>query len=215
MIDNHQIIPGVDQNGISEKFPLDGSRSLYGATKLASELMIIEYLDMYEIKGVINRCGVISGPWQMGKVDQGIFTFWMLNHYFKKELNYFGYNGKGKQVRDLLHISDLFRLIDLQIHNLANYNGKIYNVGGGPKCSLSLVEATKLCQKITGNRLNIGGMKKPRVNDIKLFISDNKKVNNDFDWYLTKTPEEILTDIFSWINDNEKIIKRSLLNVLI
>jgi len=66
----------------------------------------------YGIKGVINRCGVIAGPWQFGKVDQGVFTFWLLAHYFKNKISYIGFKGLGKQVRDLLHIDDLCALVD-------------------------------------------------------------------------------------------------------
>ena len=64
---------------------------------------------------MINRCGVIAGPWQMGKVDQGVFTFWLLHHRFGRPLSYIGYGGTGKQVRDLLHVDDLIELVDLQL----------------------------------------------------------------------------------------------------
>jgi CDP-paratose 2-epimerase len=82
--------------GISEAFPLTGARSLYGATKLCAEYLLEEYADMYGVKYVTNRCGVIAGPWQFGKVDQGVFTLWILNHYFKRPLEYIGYGGNGK-----------------------------------------------------------------------------------------------------------------------
>ena len=77
-------IPGWSRQGIGEDFPLYGPKTLYGATKLASEFLIQEYIANYGIKGVINRLGVIAGPWQFGKVDQGVFSLWMLAHYFKK-----------------------------------------------------------------------------------------------------------------------------------
>ncbi len=64
---------------------------------------------------VIDRCGVIAGPWQMGKVDQGVFTHWMLAHHFRKPLSYIGFGGKGKQVRDLLHVEDLVDLVERQL----------------------------------------------------------------------------------------------------
>ena len=64
---------------------------------------------------MIDRCGVIAGPWQMGKVDQGVFTYWLLSHYFGRELRYIGYGGAGKQVRDLLHVDDLVDLVDEQL----------------------------------------------------------------------------------------------------
>ncbi len=67
-----QKIRGISKKGISERLSLEGPRSIYGATKLASELFITEYIETYKIKGVINRFGCIAGPWQMGKVDQGV-----------------------------------------------------------------------------------------------------------------------------------------------
>jgi CDP-paratose 2-epimerase len=83
-----QDLPGISPDGVSESFPLDGARTLYGATKLAAELLITEYRSMFGIRTVVDRCGVIAGPWQMGKVDQGVFTYWLLWHYFGGELRY-------------------------------------------------------------------------------------------------------------------------------
>jgi CDP-paratose 2-epimerase len=113
-LSEQQDLPGVSQFGISEQFPLDLPRSLYGSTKLASELIINEYGDAYGLRTLINRCGVLTGPWQMGKVDQGVFALWVANHYFQKSLKYIGYGGTGKQVRDFLHVADLLDLIDIQ-----------------------------------------------------------------------------------------------------
>ena len=72
---------GASEHGIAEDFPLAGARTLYGATKLAAELLLTEYADAFGIRATIDRCGVIAGPWQMGKVDQGVFTHWLLAHY--------------------------------------------------------------------------------------------------------------------------------------
>ena len=87
---------------------------------------------------MIDRCGVIAGPWQMGRVDQGVFTFWLLHHHFERPLAYLGYEGSGLQVRDLLHIDDLVELIDEQLTDPERWNGFVGNVGGGRECSLSL-----------------------------------------------------------------------------
>ena len=149
-----QSLRGISSNGVTEDFPLDGSRSFYGATKLASELMITEYNELRGMKTVINRCGVISGPWQMGKVDQGVLVLWLARHYFKQKLSYIGYGGKGKQMRDVMHVDDLFDLINHQIHNLDLYNGKTLNAGGGIDVSFSLQELTKHCEEITGNKIS-------------------------------------------------------------
>lgn len=206
----NKAILGWSVKGIDIDFSLDGPRTLYGATKLASEFILQEYIVNYGIKGVINRCGVIAGPWQFGKVDQGVFTLWMTAHYFKKPLKYIGFSAKGKQVRDLLHIDDLFRLIDCEIASLDKINGKVYNVGGGDRISLSLLETTRICEKITGNRINIAKDAHNRPGDINIYITDNKKITRDLGWFPQKNPSEILSDIYVWISENEQQLKRTM-----
>ena len=77
------------------------------ATKLASELLVEEYRAIYDLRTIVNRCGVISGPWQMGKVDQGFLVLWASRHLLGGALSYVGFDGEGLQVRDVLHIEDL------------------------------------------------------------------------------------------------------------
>src|SRR4051794_39716054 len=125
--------------GVAEDFPLEGARTLYGATKLAAEHLITDYAAVLGLPMTINRCGVIAGPWQMGKVDQGVFTFWVLAHQTGRPLSYIGYGGKGKQVRDLIHVDDVVELIDLQLSDPDEWRGRLVNVGGGREISLSLV----------------------------------------------------------------------------
>lgn len=207
MEDQGKNLSGWSKDGINVDFPLEGVRSMYGATKISAEIILREYIDMYGLKGVINRCGVVAGPWQFGKADQGVFSLWMLAHYFEKPLTYIGFDGEGKQVRDLLHVDDLCRLIDLQINSLDKVNAKIYNVGGGKDISLSLKEATQLCQKISGNKINIGTDKNTRPADLAIYISDNKRVSQDLGWQPEKNKEHILEDLYIWIKNNEKKLK--------
>ena len=116
--------PGWSARGITENFPLIGSRSLYGATKLCSELIIAEYVALYGLRAVINRCGVLTGPWQMGKVDQGFVVLWAARHLFGGALSYNGFGGAGLQVRDVLHVEDLYRLIRNRSHRSRAIAGK-------------------------------------------------------------------------------------------
>lgn len=208
---DNQVISGWSKKGIDIDFTTNGAKTLYGATKLCSEIIMQEYLNMYNIKGVINRCGVIAGPGQFGKADQGVFTFWMLAHYFKKDLKYIGFGSKGKQVRDVLDIEDLFALINGQLSCLGSISGKIYNVGGGPNTSLSLLETTALCEKISGNHINITEDKNTRPGDINIYLTDNSRVRADLGWAPKKTPLEILSGIFGWIKNNEGALKKILL----
>jgi len=195
---------------VSEKFPLGTNRSLYGATKLAAEFLIQEYINSFGLKAIINRCGCITGPWQFGKVDQGVFTLWMAAHYFKKELSYIGFGGKGKQVRDFIHINDLFDILDIELLNIDRYSGNIYNIGGGPKNSVSLSELTKICQKITGNKIKINSIKENRPNDILAYISDISKIKKQSHWQPSRNIETTMTDIYNWIKNNKDILKNIL-----
>ena len=206
-ISEDQVMNGVSANGLAEDFQLEGFRSLYGATKLSSEYLIREFNQFYGIRTVINRCGVITGPWQMGKVDQGVVVLWVARHYWKKELAYFGYGGKGKQVRDVLHIADLCRLIDHQMHHMDEMNGRLFNVGGGTEISVSLKELTAICQEVTGNTVPIKEVMEDRQADIRIYITDNSAVTVATGWKPVFSVKEIVSDIFSWIKNNETLLK--------
>ena len=171
VLTDDQPVPGVSARGIAENFPLDGARSLYGTTKLASELIIQEYNEFYGLPSVINRCGVLTGPWQMGKIDQGVMVLWVAKHFFGQQLAYIGFGGQGKQTRDMLHVDDLYRLVDWQLHHMEQVNGQILNVGGGPEVSTSLQELTALCQDITGKTIPISQVAETRAADIRLYIT--------------------------------------------
>lgn len=202
-----QATPGASAQGIAENFPLDRARSLYGTTKLASELVVAEYIDTYGLKAIVNRCGVITGPWQMGKIDQGVFVLWVAKHYFKRPLSYIGYGGEGKQVRDFIHVDDLYRAIKLQLENFDDYNAETYNIGGGLSNSVSLQELTKLCQDITGNTVDIASVKEDRPADLRFFITDSSKflAKSGLKWQ--KNAEQTVRDIYEWIRANEADLK--------
>jgi len=196
---------GITLKGVTEEFPLSGYRSLYGATKLCSEFILREYSINFGIPSLVNRCGVIAGPWQLGKVDQGVFTHWMVCHVFRKKLNYIGCGGTGRQVRDLLHIDDLIVLIKKQMKVINNFRGNIFNVGGGVYSNLSLLEATKLCQRISGIKLLIGRIKQDRPVDIKWYISDSSVAEKLFSWKPLAGPEKILADVYNWLMANKEL----------
>ncbi|MEA2422135.1 MAG: CDP-paratose 2-epimerase [Thermoleophilaceae bacterium] len=205
-----QEIPGVSPAGISERFPLEGARTLYGMTKLSGELLIAEYAETFGIPATINRCGVIAGPWQMGKVDQGVFTHWVLSHYTGKNLRYIGYGGKGKQVRDLLHIDDLVDLIEDQLLRPEHWSGSTANVGGGRDCSLSLVETTEICRELTGNTVQVEATDETRPGDVRVYLSDCGRLFEHTDWRPQRSPRDVLVDIFEWIRQNERSVLAAL-----
>jgi CDP-paratose 2-epimerase len=205
-----QTIRGVSQSGISESFPLEGARTLYGTTKLSAELLIAEYASAFDLRAVVDRCGVVAGPWQMGKVDQGVFTYWVLNHQLGRELSYIGYDGRGKQVRDLLHVDDLVRLIDEQLQGPDHWAGVTANVGGGLDCSLSLLETTELCRELTGNDVRIEPVAENRPGDVPIYISDCNLLYRHTDWRPEHRPPDVLRDIYDWISENERAVVAAL-----
>ncbi len=205
-----QELPGISADGVSEGFPLDGPRTLYGATKLAAELLITEYRGMFGIRAVVDRCGVIAGPWQMGKVDQGVFTYWLLGHYFGGELRYIGYGGVGKQVRDLMHVDDLADLIDDQLLRPEHWDGETVNVGGGSESSLSLLETTELCAELTGNRVAVQRSNETRPGDVRIYLSDCARLAGLTNWRPRRRPRSVLEDTLAWVADNERAVRATL-----
>jgi len=207
---DEQPLPGASSRGIAEAFPLAGARTLYGATKLSAELLIEEYAATYGLKAVIDRCGVIAGPWQMGKVDQGVFTFWVLAHHFQRPLAYIGFGGTGKQVRDLLHVDDLLDLVEEQLGDPGRWEGATVNVGGGRACSLSLQETTALCREITGRNLDVRPAGEDRPGDIPIYISDCTRLHEMTSWRPRRGPAEILADIHAWVLAHEAALAAAL-----
>ena len=189
---------------------LQGSRSFYGTTKLSSELFIQEYCQFFDLKAAIIRYGVIAGPRQMGKTDQGVVTLWMAKHFWNQSLKYIGYGGLGKQVRDILHINDLIDLVDMQIHKIDLFNKKIFNAGGGLKSSASLLEMTYLCQEISGNKIEINSDINQRMADLRIYITDNTKIETEIGWSPKRNVKNILEDTFHWIKSNEKQLEKIL-----
>jgi CDP-paratose 2-epimerase len=205
-----QEVRGVSPAGISEEFPLEGARTLYGATKLAAEMLIEEYREGLGVPAVIDRCGVIAGPWQMGKVDQGVFTHWMLAHHFGNPLSYIGFGGHGKQVRDLLHVEDLVDLVERQLLDPPAWDGRTVNVGGGRGCSLSLRETTAICQELTGNEVPITPVQETRQGDVPIYLSDCTRLFGLDGWRPRRSAEQVLADVHAWVAADEERIAQAL-----
>jgi CDP-paratose 2-epimerase len=203
---DEQPVPGASSAGIAENFPLAGARTLYGATKLAAEQLLAEY----ELPWVIDRCGVIAGPWQMGKVDQGVFTHWALSFRFGRPLRYVGWNGDGKQVRDLLHVDDLAELVAEQIENPEAWRAATVNVGGGRRCSLSLRETTALCMELSGREVPVEASAEVRPGDVRIYLSDCSALFARSTWRPRRNPRNILADTFAWIDDHADLIQQAI-----
>jgi CDP-paratose 2-epimerase len=209
-LEAEQPLAGASEHGIAEDFPLAGARTLYGATKLAAELLLTEYADAFGVRATIDRCGVIAGPWQMGKVDQGVFTHWLLAHYQRRPLAYIGYGGSGKQVRDVLHVDDVCELVLEQLADPEGWNGETVNVGGGVEGSLSLRETTDLCVELTGNEVPIEPVAQARPGDVPLYATDCRRLFARTDWRPRRGPRTVLEDTLAWVEANERDVLAAL-----
>ncbi len=198
---------GCSEHGIDESFPLDGPRSLYGATKLAVEVLLTEYAYSYDLPVLIDRCGLLTGPWQMGRVDQGVVALWAARHVFGQPLRYIGFGGQGKQVRDVLHIQDFCQLVERQIARPALWDGRVYNVGGGPDRTVSLVELTELCAEATGHRIDVGSDPATSPVDVRIFATDARKAEQNFGWTPARSVQETVADVVAWVQKHADVLR--------
>jgi CDP-paratose 2-epimerase len=199
--------PGWSRRGVSRAFPLEGRRSLYGATKLAAELIVEEYAASHGVAAVVDRCGVVSGPWQMGRVDQGFVALWAAGHCFGGRLGYRGFEGAGLQVRDVLHVEDLCDLLELQMENPAKHAGRSFLVGGGPERSVSLRELSALCRELTGRDLEIGSDPTTHANDVPWFVTDVRDVHGELGWRPRRSLRDTVSDVVTWIQEQRDALR--------
>ncbi len=196
-------LPGVSVHGLAEAFPTDRARSFYGASKLAAELLVQEYVAGAGLSALIDRCGVIAGPGQLGREDQGVFSLWVARHHFRRPLRYTGFGGRGKQVRDLLHPEDLFDLLLRQLAAIDTHRGEVFNVGGGAAGSTSLREWTSVCAELTGHAADPAADPATHPVDVPYFVSDHRRASAAFDWKPRRGPREIAADILGWLRAEE------------
>jgi CDP-paratose 2-epimerase len=201
---------GLTAAGISEAFPLNGARSLYGTTKLAAELLVEEYADAYGFRFIVDRFGLLTGPGQMAKSDQGVVALWIAAHTYQRQLGYIGFGGTGKQVRDFLHIRDFCRLLLDQIEHFDAYKGQRFNAGGGMANSLSLRETTALCQEITGKQIPMNSIPENRPADVRIYITDHSRVSSVRGWKPECDAHRTLSDIHRWLVDGGETLRRTM-----
>jgi CDP-paratose 2-epimerase len=162
----------VSLAGVKEGFSTEAPVSLYGATKLASELLAQEYAGAFGIPVWINRCGVLAGAGQFGTSEQGVFSYWLCAHSTRRPLKYLGFGGQGFQVRDALHPRDLARIVDFQLRS--GEPGQLLNVSGGQENSMSLRQLTDWCDQRFGLHQPIADDSE-RPYDIPWLVLDSSK----------------------------------------
>ncbi len=185
---------GSSKLGIDEQFSTKPPISLYGASKLASEILALEYACTFDFPVWINRCGNLAGAGQFGKPDQGIFAYWINAYIRKKTLRYTGFNGTGCQVRDCLHPQDLAFLMHKQFQDATTDKPKIVNVSGGIQNSISLKQLSDWLAPRYGVR-TISGDDNHRAFDVPWVVLDSSLAHKTWDWRPEMSLERILEEI--------------------
>jgi CDP-paratose 2-epimerase len=135
----------------------------------------------------------------------------MRRHFFLHPLSYTGFGGTGKQVRDVLHIEDLFELIVAQCQSPDSWNGDVFNIGGGRAVSVSLAELTALCQAVTGRRVEITPVPETHAVDLRIYLTDAEKARRTFGWTPRRSVETIIRDTHAWIAAQPELLASVLL----
>ena len=188
------------KKGINEELNLD-FHSPYGCSKGSADQYINDYSRIYNIDGYVLRQSCIYGTNQFGIEDQGWVSWFIIASILKKKFKVYG---DGKQVRDILYIDDLNKLYYKIALNKKKLNtDRIFNVGGGYKFSLSLLELFKILKKEYGLKLKYS-FQDERKGDQKIFISDNSKVNKIFNWSPKIDPINGIKILTNWVIKNKK-----------
>jgi CDP-paratose 2-epimerase len=207
-LDVSQVLPpGVSEKGVTEQFSVASPVSLYGATKLASETMALEYGATFGFPVWVNRCGVLAGAGQFGTAEQGIFSYWLHAHAARRPLRYIGFGGNGWQVRDAFHPDDLAALIVQQMRADSAGGERVFNAGGGSANSMSLAQLTEWCDRRFG-AFSPTPDHEPRPFDIPWLIMDSAKAERQFGWKPQRTLASILEDIANHVTSNPDWLKQ-------
>jgi CDP-paratose 2-epimerase len=192
---------GVGAAGVTESFSVTPPVSLYGATKLASETLALEYGATFGFPVWVNRCGVLAGAGQFGTAEQGIFSYWLHAHAARRPLRYIGFGGHGWQVRDAFHPDDLAALVMTQLRREPSGGRRMFNVGGGAANAMSLAGLTAWCDERFGHFAPAADLE-PRAFDIPWLVMDSSAAANDCGWSPRKSLDTILEEIARHVRDN-------------
>jgi CDP-paratose 2-epimerase len=186
---------GLSAAGVDESFSTTAPVSLYGSTKIASEVLALEYGQTFDFPVFINRCGVMAGAGQFGRPDQGIFAFWINSHLARRPLKYIGFDGQGHQVRDCLHPRDLVPLLQKQFScDSISPTDRIINVSGGAASAMSLRQLTAWCDEQFKPHA-VATQAEPRPFDIPWMVLDSSKAERVWDWRPETPTLQILEEI--------------------
>jgi CDP-paratose 2-epimerase len=185
---------GCSEAGLAEAFSTQPPLSLYGSTKLASEILALEYGSAFGLPVWINRCGVLAGAGQFGRPDQGIFSYWIHAWAARRPLAYTGFNGQGFQVRDALHPSDLAPVLTRQMREPTTRPEAPLNFGGGNDNSMSLAELSDWCaQRLGPHRVDAARASRPF--DVPWLVMDCRAARQRWGWQPHRKLGTVLEEI--------------------
>lgn len=189
--------PGVSAQGVAETFSTQAPVSLYGATKLASEALALEYGETFDLPVFIDRCGVLAGAGQFGRADQGVFAYWINSWLGRRPLRYLGFGGQGHQVRDCLHPRDLLPVLRRQLAApRIDAGARIANFSGGADSAISLRQLSDWCAAHLGPH-EVGADPAPRPFDVPWIVLDSSKARQVWQWTPATPVTAVLEEIAS------------------
>lgn len=186
--------PGLSAAGVSEDFSTTPPLSLYGTTKLTSEMLALEYGSIYEFPVWINRCDVMAGAGQFGRAEQGIFSFWIHSWRARRPLRYLGYEGAGIQVRSALSPRDVAPVLEQQMDFSGIPEHRIFNLSGGTENSISLYNLSRWCEQKLGPH-QVQADRTPRKFDIPWMVLDSARARRVWNFQPRVTLDILLDQI--------------------
>ncbi|MAG16011.1 nucleoside-diphosphate sugar epimerase [Candidatus Woesearchaeota archaeon] len=188
------------EKGLPETFSIDlCEHTPYGTSKLTGDLYAQDYSHVYGIKTGVFRMSCIYGTRQFGVEDQGWVSWFSIATILGKPITIYG---DGKQVRDVLYVSDLIELYDKFINS--NVKHGVYNTGGGKENTMSLLELLEILKKLTGKESSLS-FSDWRPSDQKVFIADISKAGHELGWAPKIKPEEGVQKLVDWAKENKDI----------
>ncbi len=190
-------------HGIDEEFPLD-FYSPYGCSKGTGDQYVRDYARIYGLRTLVFRQSCIYGPHQFGMEDQGWVAWFTIRALQKRPVTVYG---DGKQVRDVLWVTDLVEAYDAALGRIDEISGRAYNIGGGPAYTMSLLELIGLLDARFGRPLE-HAFADWRPGDQKVFVSDVRRAEAEFGWKPAVAPAEGVERLAAWLQQNEALVNR-------
>jgi len=199
--DKRYSFEGKFKKGIPESFPIDLCKHTpYGVSKTTGDIYVQDYSLMYGLRTAVFRMSCIYGTRQFGLEDQGWVAWFAIATLLGKELTIYG---DGKQVRDVLYVTDLVDIFDRFI--TSKHKNIVLNTGGGPENTLSLLEYIDVLEKVTSKKIKTK-FNDWRPSDQKVYVSDISKAQKILNWKPKVTPEEGIKRLVSWVMKNKSIL---------